>query len=200
MHQNGTSLVDFNRAGTPLMEIVTKPEIRSPEEAKVFLQELRLIMRYVGVSDADMEKGHLRCDANISLRPKDEEKMNPKTEIKNLNSFRAVERALAYEVKRQTELWRAGTPPTGGATRGWDEGKGETVAQREKEAIHDYRYFPEPDIPPLVISAEQLKAWQLELPELPSERRKRWQGTYDAKPAAPPLLPPPKTPGVFVFC
>jgi len=197
MHQNGTSLVDFNRAGTPLMEIVTKPEIRSPEEAKVFLQELRLIMRYVGASDADMEKGHLRCDANISLRPKGEEKMYPKTEIKNLNSFRAVERALQYEVKRQAELWRVGTPPTGGATRGWDEGKGETVAQREKEAIHDYRYFPEPDIPPLVISAEQLKAWQAEMPELPTDRRKRWQATYEAKPADARLLTEDKALGDF---
>ena len=104
MHQNGTSLVDFNRAGTPLMEIVTKPEIRSPEEAKVFLQELRLIMRYVGASDADMEKGHLRCDANISLRPKGQTKLGTKTEIKNLNSFKFMEKAIDYEVRRQIEV------------------------------------------------------------------------------------------------
>src|SRR3989344_4042937 len=156
LHQGKKSLVDFNRAGTPLMEIVTKPEIKSPEEAKVFLQELRLIMRYIGASDADMEKGHLRCDANISLRPRGEDKMYPKTEIKNLNSFRAVEKALQYEVKRQSGEWRSGKINDVTGTRGWDESKGETIPQREKEAIHDYRYFPEPDIPPLNLSQEEV--------------------------------------------
>lgn len=172
-HMAGKSLVDFNRAGTPLAEIVTKPEIKSPAEAKAFLQELRLIMHYLGVSDADMEKGHLRCDANISLRPVGDSKLYVKTEVKNLNSFRAVEHALAHEVERQSALWEKGTPPTGGATRGWDEKKGETVAQREKEAVHDYRYFPEPDIPPLELSKQQIEQWRAELPELPAVRRQR---------------------------
>ncbi|MDZ4229827.1 MAG: Asp-tRNA(Asn)/Glu-tRNA(Gln) amidotransferase subunit GatB, partial [Candidatus Veblenbacteria bacterium] len=196
-HQGKKSLVDFNRAGTPLMEIVTKPEIKNPEEAKVFLQELRLIMRYVGASDADMEKGHLRCDANISLHPKGEDKLYPKTEIKNLNSFRAVEKALQYEVKRQGELWRKGEAPAITATRGWDEAKGETVPQREKEAVHDYRYFPEPDIPPLVIDQKKVEEWRAELPELPADRRRRWQVTYDTKPADARLLTEDKALGDF---
>lgn len=178
LHVPGKSLVDFNRAGTPLMEIVTKPEITTPAEAKIFLQELRLIMRYVGASDADMEKGHLRCDANISLRPVGENKLYPKTEIKNLNSFRSVERALTYEIERQGKLWERGSAPELTSTRGWDEKKGETVAQREKEAVHDYRYFPEPDIPPLVLTLEQIETWREALPELPAARRKRYIGAW----------------------
>lgn len=188
VHQGGKSLVDFNRAGTPLMEIVTKPSIRTPEEARVFLQELRLLMRYIGASDADMEKGHLRCDANISLRPLGEDKFYPKTEIKNLNSFRSVEKALQFEIKRQTELWKKAEPPTTTATRGWNEMKGETVAQREKEAVHDYRYFPEPDIPQILLNEDQIKRWREELPELPAARRRRWQASYDLKPADAKLL------------
>ncbi|OHA56006.1 MAG: hypothetical protein A2429_01815, partial [Candidatus Veblenbacteria bacterium RIFOXYC1_FULL_42_9] len=197
LHQGKKSLVDFNRAGTPLMEIVTKPEIKSPEEAKVFLQELRLIMRYIGASDADMEKGHLRCDANISLRPRGEDKMYPKTEIKNLNSFRAVEKALQYEVKRQSGEWRSGKINDVTGTRGWDESKGETIPQREKEAIHDYRYFPEPDIPPLNLSQEEVDAWRAELPELPADRRRRWQASYDLKTADARLLTEDKLLGDF---
>ncbi len=175
MHVKASSLLDYNRAGTPLMEIVTKPEIKSPAEAKAFLQELRLTMRYLGVSDADMEKGHLRCDANISLRPVGDSKLYPKTEVKNLNSFRAVERALAYEVERQGKLWEQGKAPTVGSTRGWDEKKGETVAQREKEAVHDYRYFPEPDIPPLELAKKQIDEWRASLPELPAARRRHYR-------------------------
>ncbi|MEK7130636.1 MAG: Asp-tRNA(Asn)/Glu-tRNA(Gln) amidotransferase subunit GatB, partial [Patescibacteria group bacterium] len=135
----GESFVDYNRGGTPLMEIVTKPDFRAPEEAKVFLQELRLMMRYLGISDADMEKGHLRCDANISLRESGSEILNPKTEIKNINSFRSVERALVFEIKRQTDLWNEGNPITFQSTRGWDEAKQKTVEQRTKEEAHDYR-------------------------------------------------------------
>ncbi len=182
-HVSDGSLVDFNRSGTPLMEIVTKPEVRTPEEAKIFLQELRLIMRYIGASDADMEKGHLRCDANISLRPEGEDKLYPKTEVKNLNSFRSVERALEYEIGRQTKLWEEGGAPTVTGTRGWNDAKGETVAQREKEAVHDYRYFPEPDIPPLAVQAEEIEVWRNELPELPQARRKRLAEQYGLKPA-----------------
>lgn len=180
-HEGGKSLVDFNRAGTPLMEIVTKPTLRSPEEARIFLQELRLILRYISASDADMEKGHLRCDANISLRPHGDDKLFPKTEIKNLNSFRAVEKALLYETKRQTDLWRAKTPPAITSTRGWDDSQGITVPQREKEAVHDYRYFPEPDIPPIIIDPAKIEEWRSHLPELPADRRRRLQTSYDLK-------------------
>lgn len=148
-HKNYT-LVDFNRAGTPLIEIVSRPEMRTPDEAKAYLQALRLIMRYLNISDADMEKGHLRCDANISLRPEGEETLYAKTEIKNVNSFRSVARALEYEVKRQKKLWEEGKPPTDLTTRGWDEVKLKTVEQRRKEEAEDYRYFPEPDLPPMV--------------------------------------------------
>ena len=172
------SLVDFNRAGTPLLEIVTAPDMRSPEEAKVFLQELRLLMRYLGVSDADMEKGHLRCDANISLRPEGDTKRYPKTEIKNINSFRFVERALKYEIERQRKLWEKGEPPAVSATRGWDERSQATILQREKEAEHDYRYFPEPDIPPFVFSESYVESVRRSLPELPIAKRKRFQEQY----------------------
>ncbi|KPJ85527.1 hypothetical protein AMJ57_02705 [Parcubacteria bacterium SG8_24] len=185
-----SSLVDFNRSGTPLAEIVTEPDLRSPAEAKAFLQELRLIMRYLGVSDADMEKGHLRCDANISLReivdePREEgwaQQLNPKTEIKNLNTFRAVERALEYEIKRQTGLWLDSKMPTVQSTRGWDETRGLTVEQRTKEEAFDYRYFPEPDLPPLNLhDIEGLL--DRPLPELPDERRRRFMREYGFTPA-----------------
>jgi aspartyl-tRNA(Asn)/glutamyl-tRNA(Gln) amidotransferase subunit B len=179
------SFVDYNRGGTPLAEIVTEPDIHSPAEAKAFLQELRLIMRYLGVSDADMEKGHLRCDANISLRqipenPPDENwtpPLNPKTEVKNINSFRAVEQALEYEIKRQTKLWLDGKPITAQSTRGWDDVRKLTVVQRTKEEAHDYRYFPEPDLPPMDLTemAEEVRS---RLPELPEARRRRFMDEY----------------------
>jgi aspartyl-tRNA(Asn)/glutamyl-tRNA(Gln) amidotransferase subunit B len=181
------TLVDYNRSSTPLMEVVTEPDLRSAGDAKLLLQELRLIMRYLGVSDADMEKGHLRCDANVSLtdQPADNiviEKLHPKTEVKNLNSFKAVERAIIYEIKRQTELWEAGTPPDMSSTRGWNEDKGITEAQRTKEASHDYRYFPEPDLPPVHfdLGDESLSIADLrrELPELPAQRRTRFASEY----------------------
>lgn len=188
MHQGAESLIDFNRAGTPLMEIVTKPEIKTPAVAKAFLQELRLIMRYIGASDADMEKGHLRCDANISMRPVGKDKLYAKTEVKNLNSFRSVEKALQYEIERQTKLWEAGTPPENGSTRGWNDQKGVTVAQREKEAVHDYRYFPEPDIPPLELTKELLAEWQASLPELPAARRAHYQDKWGLPPKVAEFL------------
>ncbi len=189
----GESFVDYNRGGTPLMEIVTEADIRSPEEAGAFLRELRLVMRYLGVSDADMEKGHLRCDANISLRPvkisrhhpptpsllNEGRVLYPKTEIKNLNSFKAVERALAYEVKRQSKIWEeTGKAPEEQGTRGWDEDAGKTVEQRTKEEANDYRYFPEPDIPELDFSEAWVKEIQRTIPELPSELRKRFVDEY----------------------
>ncbi|MDD5251130.1 MAG: Asp-tRNA(Asn)/Glu-tRNA(Gln) amidotransferase subunit GatB [Patescibacteria group bacterium] len=176
-----SSFVDFNRGGTPLIEIVTEPDLRTPAEAKAFLQELRLIMRYLGVSDADMEKGHLRCDANISMREVDEDgtlgPLNPKTEVKNINSFRAVEHALEYEIKRQTKLWIDGKPIKEQSTRGWDDAKKISVAQRTKEEAHDYRYFPEPDLPPLDLTllGQEVRG---RVPELPANRRRRFAEEY----------------------
>ena len=190
----GASYVDYNRSGTPLIEIVTRPVLPSPESARIFLQELRLVMRYLNVSDADMEKGHLRCDANISLRPNpeyflekagadtaiglDPKKLYPKTEIKNLNSFRAVERALEYETRRQTKLWDDKKAPQVSSTRGWDDKEGETLAQREKEEQHDYRYFPEPDLAPLVFDKKSIEKVKLGLGELPDARRRRLRKQY----------------------
>ncbi len=198
LHVVGGSLVDFNRSGTPLAEIVTKPEIKTPEEARIFLQELRLIMRYLGVADADMEKGHLRCDANISLRPVGDAKLYPKTEVKNINSFRSVERALLFEIKRQTELWKADSVPTETSTRGWDEKTGVTSLQRTKEGLHDYRYFPEPDIPPVVLTEEQVEVWRASLPELPAERRARFISDYEVSAKDAQLLTEDKVLGDFV--
>ncbi len=181
IHEKDYSLIDYNRSGAPLMEIVSKPDIPSPIAAKYFLQEVRLIMRAIGVSDADMEKGQLRCDANISLRPIGEDKLYPKTEIKNLNSFRSVERALVFEQKRQTELWEQGNPPTQETTRGWDENSNKTIEQRTKEGSSDYRYFPEPDIPPLVLEQSFVDNIKNSLPELPQSRRARLIDEYAFK-------------------
>jgi aspartyl-tRNA(Asn)/glutamyl-tRNA(Gln) amidotransferase subunit B len=177
------SYVDYNRSSTPLMEVVTEPDIRTPEEAKIFIQELRLLMRHLGVSLADMEKGHLRCDANISLRPLGQDKFFPKTEIKNINSFKAVERALEYEIKRQTKLWEEGQAPEIQSTRGWDEAKQITEEQRTKEEAHDYRYFPEPDLPPLLFTPEWVEEIRTELPELPQKKRMRFIEMYEMNPA-----------------
>ncbi|MBI2551192.1 Asp-tRNA(Asn)/Glu-tRNA(Gln) amidotransferase subunit GatB [Candidatus Uhrbacteria bacterium] len=190
---DGTTLVDFNRAGIPLVETVTEADLRSPAEAKAFLQELRLIVRTLGISDGDMEKGHLRCDANISLREYDDAgeivglTWNPKTEIKNLNSFRHVERALLFEINRQTECWKAGATPSVTTTRRWNDAKQQTEEMRTKEGAADYRYFPEPDIPPLVLAplAEELKTM---IPELPAAKRRRFVDEYQLKPADAKLL------------
>lgn len=187
--ETGETFVDFNRAGTPLAEIVTYPDLRSPKEAKVFLQELQLIMRTLDVSDADMEKGHMRADVNVSLRPKGSEKLSPKTEVKNVNSFRSVERAIMFEIKRQTDLWREGKPPATQSTRGWDESKQKTVEQRTKEEAHDYRYFPEPDLPPIIIregvdhGGIDLTKVRARLRELPQAKRVRFVEEYGFEPA-----------------
>ncbi len=177
-HIKGATLIDYNRAGTPLMEIVTEPDMRTPQEAKVFLQELQKMMRTLGISDADMEKGQLRADANISLRPKGDTKLYPKTEVKNINSFKFVEKALAYEIIRQTKAWEAGDIPQH-ATRGWDTDSGTTVPQRTKEEAADYRYFPEPDIPPFVFTAEELQIIKSSIPELPLQRSARLKEQYN---------------------
>lgn len=177
LHHGGYSLVDINRSGTPLMEIVSEPDMRSPEEARLYMQKLREILVYLGVSSGRMEEGSLRCDANISVRPRGQTKLGVKTEIKNMNSFRSVQRALEYEGHRQIEMARAGIP-IHQETRGWVENKGITVPQRSKEMAHDYRYFPEPDLPPLIISREWVEELGAQLPELPDARRARYKAEY----------------------
>lgn len=182
LHDARGSFVDYNRGGTPLAEIVTEADIRSPEEAGAFLRELRLIMRYLGVSSADMEKGHLRCDANISMRPLGDQNLYPKTEIKNLNSFKAVEKALAYEIKRQSKIWQdTESAPSEQGTRGWDEDQSKTIEQRTKEGSADYRYFPEPDIPELDFDETWVDGLKSRLPELPCSLRTRFQDQYGFK-------------------
>lgn len=172
------SLIDYNRAGTPLVEIVTEPDIKSPKEAKIFMQELRKLLRYLDVSDADMEKGQLRCDANISLRPEGSNKLFPKTEVKNMNSFRAVERALTFETERQLGILKNGKSIAKETTRGWIDDEGVTVEQRFKEEACDYRYFPEPDLPPLEFSDKKIKELRDRLPELPWIKQKRYMKQF----------------------
>ena len=173
--RQGCSLVDFNRAGVPLMELVTEPDIASAKEARQFAQDLHLIMHYLDVSDADMEKGQMRVEINLSISKSKE--LGTKTEIKNLNSFRSVERAADYEIKRQTELLDKGEKIIQ-ETRGWDDLKGITVSQREKESAHDYRYFPEPDLPPLHFTADFIDKIRSEIPELPQQRKERFIKDY----------------------
>jgi len=182
VHPTGAkySLVDLNRAGTPLMEIVTEPDIRSPREASVFMQDLRSILRYLGISDANMEQGNLRCDANVSLRPVGNKELGTKVEIKNMNSFRMIERALNFEVGRQTEMMDKGERITQ-ETRGWDEAKGITLGQRSKEEANDYRYFPEPDLPPFDLKTGKefdMKTIKEMLPELPKDKCVRFKNEY----------------------
>jgi len=174
------SLVDFNRAGTPLLEVVTEPDITTPQEAKKFLVELQSISRYIGVSSANMEEGQMRCDANISLKKKGAKELGPKVEIKNLNSFKMVERALEHEISRQSELLEVGKKITS-ETRGWNDAKGVTVSQRSKEEIADYKYFPEPDIPPFDFSkTKEINPSEIRksLPQLPAEKRERFGTQY----------------------
>lgn len=167
---NRVSLVDVNRSGVPLMEIVSEPDLRSPEEAELYLRQLRLILVYLGVTTGNLEEGAFRCDANVSLRS--DAVTGEKVEIKNLNSFRAVNRALAFEVRRQGELLDAGQAIPQ-ETRGWSEERQVTVSQRSKEYAHDYRYFPEPDLPPLTFALADVEAIRARLPELPAEREAR---------------------------
>ncbi|WP_127582421.1 Asp-tRNA(Asn)/Glu-tRNA(Gln) amidotransferase subunit GatB [Paenibacillus koleovorans] len=171
------SLVDFNRVGTPLIEIVSEPDLRSPEEARAYLEKIRAIMQYCDVSDVKMEEGSLRCDANISLRPYGQEKFGTKAELKNMNSFRGVQRGLEYEVLRQTEtLSEGGTIVQ--ETRRWDEAQGKTFSMRGKEQAHDYRYFPDPDLVRLHISDEWKASVRTTIPELPDERKQRYSSEY----------------------
>jgi aspartyl-tRNA(Asn)/glutamyl-tRNA(Gln) amidotransferase subunit B len=172
------SLVDVNRSGVPLMEIVGEPDLRSPEEARQYLIKLRSILQYLGVSTGNMEEGSFRCDANISIRPENSSNSLAKVEVKNMNSFRAVYRALEYEAKRQRKLAEEGKRLVQ-ETRGWVEEMGKTVPQRSKEYAHDYRYFPEPDLPPLVLSREWVEEIGSQLPELPEARRDRFAAEYN---------------------
>src|SRR5437868_4807574 len=176
-HVPGGSLIDFNRSGVPLMEMVTQPDLRTPSEARAYLQKLRAILRTLAVSDADMEKGQLRCDVNVSLRPKGESKLGTKVEVKNLNSFRSGQRALDHEIARQAEALQRGETIVQ-ETRGWLEDRGITVTQRSKEEAHDYRYFPEPDLPPLFVKREWLARLSERLPELPDARRGRYMESF----------------------
>lgn len=176
-HAQGGSLVDYNRSGVPLMEMVSQPDLRTPGEARAYLYKLRAILRTLGVSGADMEKGQLRCDVNVSLRPVGQTTLGTKVEVKNLNSFRAVMRSLEFEIERQTEVLERGEriPQE---TRGWVEDRGVTVSQRTKEEAHDYRYFPEPDLPPLFVERAWLDELRARLPELPDARAARYMDAF----------------------
>jgi aspartyl-tRNA(Asn)/glutamyl-tRNA(Gln) amidotransferase subunit B len=167
------SLVDFNRSGTPLMEIVTEPEIRTAEQARRYAEELQLLLRAIGASDADMERGQMRVEANVSLRRRGTEPFGTRIEVKNMNSFRSVERAIAFEIERQAAALDAGEPLLQ-ETRGWSEERGETYRMRVKETSDDYRYFPEPDLPPLHLEETWLAEVRAALPELPGARRARY--------------------------
>ena len=179
-----SSFVDYNRTGVPLLEIVGEPELRSGAEARAYLEKLRSIVQYLGISDCRLEEGSMRCDANISVRPVGSDKLGVKTEIKNINSFSGVQKGIEYEAVRQAQILEDGGTIQQ-ATRGWDEAKGITVLQRVKEGDADYRYFPEPDLIPVVISDEYIEDVRKELPEMPDARRKRFQSElglseYDA--------------------
>ncbi len=179
VHTGNDTLLDFNRAGTPLMEIVSEPDLRSAKEARAYAETVQQILRYVGSSDCDMEKGMMRFDASVSIRPKGETKLYPRAEIKNLNSFRSLETAIDYEIQRQVELWEAGNPVKEEVTVGWDDDRGTTEILRSKESAADYRYFPEPDIPPIDLSEEQIEMWRKEVPELPLDKQERFAKEYE---------------------
>ncbi len=179
------SLVDFNRTGVPLLEIVSEPDLRSGQEAAEYAQELRRLVRYLGISDGNMQEGSLRCDVNISVRPVGQKEFGVKVEIKNMNSFSAIQKAIEYEIERQIEAIGDGEPIIQ-ETRLWEESSQRTISMRVKEGLSDYRYFPEPDLPPLEVTEAQLEHLQKVLPELPAQKRGRYEGefglsAYDAR-------------------
>jgi len=186
LHRTGVegdySLLDLNRSGVPLMEIVSGPDLHSPEEARAYFQTLRTVLQYLGVNDGDMEKGSLRCDANVSVRPAGSTALGVKTEIKNMNSFRAVRDALAYEIERQIAVLKSGGSIEQ-ETRGWREAEGVTTEQRSKELAHDYRYFPEPDLPPLHLTPAYVEEIRASLPELAPARHARLVEQYGLRDA-----------------
>ena len=171
------SLVDYNRTGTPLLEIVSQPDMRSAKEAVAYMEKMRAILQYVGISDCRMEEGSLRCDANVSVRPVGQKELGTKTEIKNINSFKGVERAIEYEAMRQAELLEDGGKVVQ-ETRTWDEKEGVTKSMRTKEEANDYRYFPEPDLVPFTVSDEYIENIRKSLPELPDARKERYMKEF----------------------
>lgn len=173
LHGSDYSLVDYNRAGVPLLEIVSEPDISTPEEARLYLTELRNILRYINVSDGNLEEGSFRCDANVSIRPVGSKELGTRTEVKNMNSFKAVQRALQYEIERQTAVVQAGGKIVQ-ETRLWNEGDGKTHTMRSKEEANDYRYFPEPDLLPVHVDHTWIDELKKEMPELPEARRRRY--------------------------
>ncbi len=181
LHRDGFSLIDFNRSGVPLLEIVSEPDMHSVEEVRAYATGLRSILRYLDVCSGDMEKGAIRFEANVSVRPHGSPELGTRTEIKNLNSFRSMVRAVSHEVKRQTELLREGKEIIQ-ETLGWDVARGVTVSQRSKEEAHDYRYFPEPDLPPLQVDVAWIESIRESLPELPLARSKRLIAQHDLPP------------------
>jgi aspartyl-tRNA(Asn)/glutamyl-tRNA(Gln) amidotransferase subunit B len=192
----GYSLVDLNRAGVPLLEIVTEPDFRSAEEVRAYAESLRRLLRYLGVNSGDLEKGVLRVEPNISVRKAGSETLGTKVEIKNLNSFRALERGVAYEIRRHTTALEAGEAVTQ-QTVGWDEAAQATFSQRFKEEAHDYRYFPEPDLPPLVVPEAWVQSVRESLPELPDSKRRRFVRQYGLSEAEAALLVEEKATGEY---
>lgn len=176
-HMENSTEINFSRAGTPLMELVTEPDMSSPDEAIAFLTALKEMLIYAGISDCNLEMGHVRCDVNSSVRPVGTDKLGVKCEIKNMNTFKGIHRALEYELERQVETLRAGGKLVQ-ETRRWDDVAGITLPMRSKEYAHDYRYFPEPDLPPVVLDAATVEAWRGELPELPAAKRARFVADY----------------------
>ena len=184
LHDGETSSIDFNRAGIPLMELVTEPVIKDAEKALEFAKELQLILRYIGASDADMEKGQMRVEANVSVAKKGSEKLGTKVELKNINSFKAVKNAIGFEINRQVEAIESGEKITQ-ETRGWNDSKGVTYSQRVKEEANDYRYMPEPDLPEIIFESNKeidLEKIRISIPELPSEKRKRFVEEFKMRP------------------
>jgi len=180
-HFGTCSGVDYNRAGVPLMETVSEPDMRTPDEAYAYLTGIKQIMQYAGISNCDMEKGQMRCDVNVSVRPIGQEEFGTKIEMKNLNSLRAIHRSIAYEIERQTELVSEGVKLQQ-ETRGWNDDRGESYLMRTKEDAHDYRYFPEPDLMPVTFTVEEIEDLRAELSELPEARRQRFVAEYDLTP------------------
>lgn len=176
-HFRGASGIDYNRAGTPLMEIVTEPDLHNEDEAFAYLTALKRILQYGGVSDCNLEEGNIRCDINVSVAEKDAKELGVKAEIKNMNTLRGVHRALAYEVRRQVKAVSAGETLVQ-ETRRWDDEQGVTRSMRTKEDAHDYRYFPDPDLARIRLSREEIEAWRAELPELPAKRQARFVSEY----------------------
>ncbi|MBE0680507.1 MAG: Asp-tRNA(Asn)/Glu-tRNA(Gln) amidotransferase subunit GatB [Anaerolineales bacterium] len=191
-HEKNYALVDFNRAGVPLLEIVSEPDIRTVEAALDYATKVRAILRYLGVNSGDMEKGVLRFEANISVRPVGSDEFRTRTEIKNLNSFRALTRASAYEIERQIQIYESGGTVVQ-ETLGWDDVRGVTTSQRSKEEAHDYRYFPEPDLPPLQLSDAWIESIRSQLPELPEAKTKRFIADFGLTPSEARFLTSERT-------